>query len=532
MSEQNQLPHCWAWADLAELATLINGDRGKNYPSTGAFVPSGVPFINAGHLNAGSIGFSEMNYITEDRYNLLRSGKIQLRDILYCLRGSLGKAALVTNIEKGAIASSLVIIRAADKIDERYLYYFLIGPMGTNEITKYDNGSAQPNLSARSVKAYRVPLAPINEQLRIVAKIEELFSDLDAGIAALERIKANLKRYRAAVLKAAVEGKLTEEWRAKHPKTEPATKLLERILAERRQKWEEDQLARFTTADKAPPNGWREKYVEPAAYDTSGMRGLSEGWCWASAEQCCEYITKGTTPAASELFEHQGEIPFIKIYNLTQDGTLDFRAKRAFISQQTHRTGVMVRSRVVPGDVLINIVGPPLGKVSIVPSTFSEWNVNQAIAILRPLMGFDRRLLCYLLLTDSILSWAIRQGKATAGQFNLTLEIVRRLPLPLPPLEEQEQIVNEVGEKLSQIEAAEGQIEHSFKRASRLRQSILKRAFEGKLVPQDPTDEPADKVLERIRQDRAAGNGSVAPRARRGRASSRQAKGETHGTAS
>ncbi|MFO0889888.1 MAG: hypothetical protein U0790_12195 [Isosphaeraceae bacterium] len=113
------------------------------------------------------------------------------------------------------------------------------------------------------MKAVRVPFAPINEQRRIVAKIEELFSDLDAGVAALERVRANLKRYRASVLKAAVEGKLTEDWRAQHPDTEPAPVLLERILTERRRQWEKDQLAKFAQAGKQPPKGWREKYVEP-----------------------------------------------------------------------------------------------------------------------------------------------------------------------------------------------------------------------------------------------------------------------------
>ena len=111
-----------------------------------------------------------------------------------------------------------------------------------------------------TIKTLPVPIAPLNEQSRIVAKIEELFSDLDAGVANLLRVRANLKRYRAAVLKAAVEGKLTEDWRAQHPDTEPASVLLERILTERRRKWEEDQLAKFAEAGKQPPKGWQEKY--------------------------------------------------------------------------------------------------------------------------------------------------------------------------------------------------------------------------------------------------------------------------------
>jgi type I restriction enzyme S subunit len=151
----------------------------------------------------------------------------------------------------------------------------------------------------------------------------------------------------------------------------------------------------------------------------------------------------------------------------------------------------------------MNIVGPPLGKVSIVPSFYQEWNTNQAVTIFRPMPSFDRLYLCQTLLTGQILSWAEQRSKATAGQFNLTLEICRDLPLPLPPLVEQKQIVAEVERRLSVADEIEVSLDAELKRAERLRQSILKRAFEGKLVPQDPTDEPASLLLERIKAERA-----------------------------
>jgi type I restriction enzyme S subunit len=152
----------------------------------------------------------------------------------------------------------------------------------------------------------------------------------------------------------------------------------------------------------------------------------------------------------------------------------------------------------------MNIVGPPLGKVSIVPNLFPEWNVNQAIAIFRPVPGVDRRYLAALLLCDDILRWAIRRAKATAGQFNLTLEICRDLPLPLPPAGEQVTIVEVLDACLSAAESSEHTLEKNVQRADRLRQSILKRAFEGTLVAQDPNDEPASALLGRIRAEREA----------------------------
>lgn len=163
----------WPIVKLGQVAEFINGDRGKNYPSGGDFVDKGVPFINTGHLVNGSVDFSRMNYISESLYSLLNSGKTRQNDILYCLRGSLGKTAIVREDEAAAIASSLVIIRPSNECNVGYLYHFLTSPLGNVELSKFDNGSSQPNLSATSVKNYRLPLPPLPEQKRIAAILDK-----------------------------------------------------------------------------------------------------------------------------------------------------------------------------------------------------------------------------------------------------------------------------------------------------------------------------------------------------------------------
>lgn len=134
--------------------------------------------------------------------------------------------------------------------------------------------------------AFLVP--PRAEQIRIANALDELFSDLDAGVAALERARAKLKLYRASVLKAAVEGALTAEWRAKHPHAEPASELLKRILVERRRRWEEVQLAKFKAKGQEPPKNWKTKYNEPVVPDATNLPPLPEGWSWVSVEQVGE----------------------------------------------------------------------------------------------------------------------------------------------------------------------------------------------------------------------------------------------------
>ena len=210
---RTELPSGWESAELGCLAQLINGDRGDSYPTKSSFVSDGVPFINAGHLNDGEITSTEMNYITLSAFQALRSGQVREDDILFCLRGSLGKVGLVKGIEKGAIASSLVIVRPIAQAHPRFLLYFLRSPLANKEIDKHNNGSAQPNLASKSLAKFVVPVAPIEEQKRIAEKLDTVLTRVDAVNTRLARVAPLLKRFRQSVLAAATSGRLTEDWR-------------------------------------------------------------------------------------------------------------------------------------------------------------------------------------------------------------------------------------------------------------------------------------------------------------------------------
>lgn len=173
-----EIPKPWQWCRLGCMAEFINGDRGKNYPHKSEYVPSGLPFINTGHIQPdGTLSLERMHYLTREKFDSLRSGKIKRGDLVYCLRGAtLGKTAIVDYFTEGAIASSLVIIRLNEKLNERYVYYYLISPLGRELIKRFDNGSAQPNLSANSVKRYVMPVPPLAEQRRIVSKVDQLMT--------------------------------------------------------------------------------------------------------------------------------------------------------------------------------------------------------------------------------------------------------------------------------------------------------------------------------------------------------------------
>ncbi|MFM2217457.1 MAG: Type restriction enzyme EcoKI specificity protein, partial [Planctomycetota bacterium] len=285
------IPKSWKWCVPADCCSVIaSGSTPKPdlmYSETGD-----VPFIKVYNLtHRGVLDFSVKPTFIDLATHIgpMSRSRAMPNDVLINIVGPpLGKVAIVPDDHpQWNINQAVVLFRPLDGVLSKYLAYAFLTDSIMKRVTSLAKATAgQSNIGVSMCRRLLpLPIAPTNEQHRIVAKIEELFSDLDAGVAALKRAKANLKRYRAAVLKAAVEGKLTEEWRAKHPAKESASTLLARILQERRQKWEADQLAKFAAAGKEPPKNWREKYVEPTRPDTAGLPELPKGWCWASVEQ-------------------------------------------------------------------------------------------------------------------------------------------------------------------------------------------------------------------------------------------------------
>ena len=176
------LPESWEWVRLKTIYQVINGDRGKNYPSKDKLFENGeIPFINAGNIANEVISSQNLLYLSEEQYNKLGNGKLIKGDVIFCLRGSLGKFGIF-NMEKGAIASSLVIIRPYynnSKDIDIYFSKYLASPVLLSEIRKYNNGTAQPNLSAKALNNFFIPLPPLAEQKRIVSKISKIFSVIE-----------------------------------------------------------------------------------------------------------------------------------------------------------------------------------------------------------------------------------------------------------------------------------------------------------------------------------------------------------------
>lgn len=197
------------------IAEILNGDRSAKYPSGNDFKLSGIPFINAGHLNSGSIDFSNMDYISEEKYNQLSGAKIQPNDILLCLRGSLGKYAFAS-FYGGAPASSIAIIRSkSNLVDAEYLLHIVSSSIFQSQINIENNGSSQPNLSASSVANFLIPLPTLDEQ----KKISEALSGVDDLIFTLEKQIVKKNAVKQGVMQELLSGKrrlkgFSKEWKS------------------------------------------------------------------------------------------------------------------------------------------------------------------------------------------------------------------------------------------------------------------------------------------------------------------------------
>ena len=286
MSDGNGLPKGWVHCTLGDVLRII---RGVSYNKSQAYSTGSsdrVPILRATNIDK-NLDFNDLVFVPQSCVNddqLLRQGDI----VIAASSGSrnvVGKAAQLRCSWSGSFGAFCMGLRITSEIAPAFVAWFLQSHEYRHRISDLAAGSNINNLRRDHIETFPFRIAPLNEQRRVAAKIEELFSDLDAGTAALERVKAKLKRYRAAVLKAAVEGKLTEEWRKKNQPKETGQQLLGRILQERRRKWEEEQLANYEKAGKKPPEGWKGKYREPIRPDESNLAELPEGWCWATLDQ-------------------------------------------------------------------------------------------------------------------------------------------------------------------------------------------------------------------------------------------------------
>lgn len=385
-----------------------------------------------------------------------------------------------------------IALRQVDGIAPRFLMYALRGPVVRRHLTSSVSGVGGSLMRVRMAAVWRtkVPVAPLSEQHRIVVKIDDLFARLDDGIAALKRAQANLERYRASVLTAAIEGRLTEQWRKRNPPEETGEALLKRILAERRKRWEVDQLAKFAAKDRKPPRHWKHKYKEPVQPTIPKLPELPEGWCWATVDQLAPAIQYGHTASADP--SRQDGPRFLRITDI-QRGRVQWPTVPGCVVSEREAD----RYRLSSGDIVFARTGATTGKSYLIENPPEAIFASYLIRVGLSGLVSSRYVSAFF---QSGPYWEqIERGKRGIGQPNVNARVLADVTLPFPPFAEQLEIARRIVSTENALEQTSGRsVGNCLDTSTTLRQSILKQAFLGRLLPQDPDGEPASAILKRL----------------------------------
>ena len=427
------IPSNWTWVRLGDITEFINGDRGKNYPSKKDLIDSGIAFINAGHLDSGTVKLETMNYISEEKYNALGSGKVKANDIIYCLRGTLGKCA-INQVEIGAIASSLMLIRPlVNEFNIEYLYQFLNSSFGKELISKYDNGSAQPNLSSQNVRLYTVPLPSLDEQKEIMNRIEELFEIIDNLSSQAESGIQTLDQLRQKTLDLAIRGKLVPQ----DENDEPTSELLKRIEAEREQMIKEKKI-------KKP------KKLDPISDDEISF-DIPESWEFCKMGMIGEsYI--GLTYKPTDVVEKG--LPVLRANNI-QNGKMEYK-DFVYVDLEV-KDKLLVREN----DLLIcsrNGSKRLIGKSALINNNGNVMTFGAFMSVYRSEFNLY---VYYFMQSEYFRSQLIDSNTMTVNQ--LTQGMLRNIIIPLPSLQEQLRIVEKLESLLRIIDNLEDKLKRKIK---------------------------------------------------------------------
>jgi len=487
MNNYSIIPDNWKGCNINDVSIKIH----YGYTAKANENGRGSKYLRITDIQKNKVDWDTVPFCEIDDENIEKF-ELKENDIVFARTGgTVGKSFLIKNDVplKAVFASYLIKIKLSSFVDKKYIYFFFQSLNYWNQIELGKTG-LKTNVNAQILSKLKLNLAPFPEQRAIVSKIEQLFSDMDNGIENFKKAQEQLKIYRQAVLKNACEGKLVpteaDLARADGRDYEPADVLLEQILEERREKW----------------NG-RGKYKEPRAPDTSGSAELPEGWMWTNIESTGE-VSGGLTKNSkrNKLFQ---QMPYIRVANVYAD-----KLKLEDIANIGIKENEKERVLLKKGDLLVvegNGSVNQIGRVALWDGSISPCVHQNHIIKVRFNPAKIGKYIVLWLLSKNGRKQITNVASSTSGLYTLNISKVASLFVPLPPLAEQHRIVTEIETRLSICDKMEETIAESLQKAESLRQSILKKAFEGKLLNEKeleevrnaPDWEPADKLLERIK---------------------------------
>ncbi|KTC09048.1 restriction endonuclease [Pseudomonas syringae ICMP 11168] len=484
------LPLGWSWCRLQDAFDVRDGTH-----DTPKYQPSGYPLVTSKNLYTGKLDLTDVKFISEeDHHKISARSKVDRGDILFAMIGSIGNPVIVdTDVPFSIKNVALVKPYAPEQISTDFLLLYLL--VAAADMREKSAGGVQSFVSLGSIRLYPFAFPSLSEQHRIVAKVDELMTlcermeaqQADAGSAHAQLVQAlldsltqardatefaanwqrlaehfhtlfttesSIDAFKRTLLHLGVMGKLAPQ----DPNDEPASELLKRIAEEKA------ELVKSKTIKVSPSLD--------AVAEREKLFDIPTSWEWVRIGEICRPVSSGSTPSP-ELFRYEDGVPFLKVYNI-RNQEIDFDYKRQFVSPEYH-SSKMKRSTLIPGDVVMNIVGPPLGKVAIIPNTFPEWNCNQAIVFFG-LIGTMLPQYVFTFLKDgSFLRNIALIG--TAGQDNISVTKSKNIAIPIPPFAEQHRIVAKIDQLMVLCDQLKTRLTQARQLNEKLASTLVERAL-------------------------------------------------------
>ncbi len=453
------LPDNWKRVKIKDVGEIITGNtpktKNKEYYGDKYF------FYKPGDLDNGYYVKSSKSRLSETGISVARFAPAN--SILVTCVGTIGKAGYLR--KGGAFNQQVNAIIPFKGVNSKFVYFYCISPVFKGLLLKRASSTTLPIINKTKFLQLQIYLAPPDEQKRIVEKVEELFSRLYAGVKSLERIKIQLKTYRRSVLKKAFEGKLTEKWRENSKKPHPGNTKKKKVNEFNRK------------------NGFRIK--------------IPESWIWKNIDAVSESLKNGIYKPKS--YYNNNGVPCLRMYNI-YEGKLNRKNVKRMELDETE----IEDYKLSENDILLNRLNSRelVGKSAVVTKEF-EGDIFESKNIRVKLKNE---------IVDSkyVNFWINFHGRnyfncnlqQTTGMASINQKQLSALPIPVPPIVEQKKIVEEIERRFFTMDKIEEIVDKSLIRAQRLNQSILKKAFEGRLVPQNPEDVSASELFKRITKEK------------------------------
>ena len=482
------LPKGWYGISIGDVVGIHNGFAFK----TKDFRKSGIPLVKQTNLVGDTVSLDDCQYLDANFLQEKENFILNQGDILIGMSGSLGKVSVYRHdfpALQNQRTGKLKFYSLKNLSKNLFLYYF------TNIayiLEKSGKGCGVQNISGGEIEALPFPLPPLKEQKRIVAKLDAIMPRIDAVEERLDKVPGILKRFRQSVLTSAVTGKLTEQWREEHPEAESAEMLLERIRKQRETKYKQECEVAKKHKERKP-----KKLSKYTIYRDTFLN-IPDNWIATSPEEIAapQQYSLAIGPFGSNLkvsdYTNVG-VPIVFVKNIRSG---DFLTNRKYVS--ISKAKELFQHTVRPGDLLITKMGDPPGDCCVYGNDLENGIITSDCLKFSTWDKYvETRLYNFILNSFIIKSQFIELTQGVAQQ-KISLERFKSIHLPLPPLEEQKEIVRQVDKLFTLADQVEAHYKNAKAQVDKLSQSVLAKAFRGDLVPQDPNDEPAEKLLERI----------------------------------